>query len=448
MFENKKIIVLGFKKSGYAVANYLADNNEIIINDFSKDQDEEHIKNLEKKNVKIILGEHPDNLIDETIDYLIKNPGVPIDHKYVKEANRLNIPVINEVEVGYLLLPKGVEIVAITGTNGKTTTTSLIYEMLHKNFGDKVHLSGNIGIPLMNKLKDIKNGDILVIEISVQQLENLYEFHPHIAVLTNLSEAHLEFFPSYEHYLNNKIKIFQKFDENDFAILNKKDAKVLEYTKNIKGQKEYFNDEKRDYLKDDIIYFNDKPLIELDKLQIVGNHNVENILAALGVMHHFEVEREKLIESLKNFKGVAHRLEYVGGKNIKFYDDSQATNIKCATIALDSFKEPTVLFLGGYERGQDFKKLIPHAKNIRMIVGLGETNKKAKELAEILNVKYLDSLTIKQAFKDLEGKIKKDDVILLSPASASWDQYKSADDRGDEFKELSRKFLEKYDEKL
>ena len=194
MYENKKIFILGFAKSGYEVAKVLANkNNYILINDGGslKETDKEKYEELKNLGVNFVFNSHPDDLFDESYDLLIKNPGISIDHKYVLKANKLNIPVVNEVEVAYnLLKDKNVKIIAITGTNGKTTTTTLIYEMLKK---DKfsVHLAGNIGFPLCSILDKVKENDIIVTEISCQQLENMHEFNPNVAVMTNISEAHL-----------------------------------------------------------------------------------------------------------------------------------------------------------------------------------------------------------------------------------------------------------------
>ena len=179
MFKDKKVFILGLARSGYQAAKILINRgNEVILNDGKAEEklDSEQIRELRELGVKLIFGSHPDDILDETFDYLIKNPGVPIDHKYVLKARELGIEVMNEVEMAYRLLPEGVKIIAITGTNGKTTTTTLTYEIMRKAFGDKVFLAGNIGYPLCSILNDVKSGDIIVTEVSCQQLENLTEF--------------------------------------------------------------------------------------------------------------------------------------------------------------------------------------------------------------------------------------------------------------------------------
>ena len=195
MFENKKILILGMARSGYEAAKYLVKyHNEIVLNDGSpkEKQDASHIEELESLGVSLIFGSHPDDLIDDSFDYLIKNPGIAIDHKYVIKARELGIEVLNEAEMAYRLLPSDVKLVGITGTNGKTTTTTLTYLML-KQADLPVHLAGNIGYPLCSFLDKLQSGDIIVMEVSCQQLENMTKFKPDIALMTNLYPAHLEF---------------------------------------------------------------------------------------------------------------------------------------------------------------------------------------------------------------------------------------------------------------
>ena len=203
MFENQKILILGFARSGYEAAKVLIQRgNEVVLNDSKKEelQDADKIRELKELGVQFVFGSHPDDLLDSSFDYLIKNPGVPIHHKYVLQARELGIEVINEAEMAYRLFPDHVKLIGITGTNGKTTTTSLTYEILKKAFGNRVHLAGNIGYPLSSILNQLKENDIVVMEVSCQQLENFSTFHPNIAVMTNLSPAHIDFFGSYEVY--------------------------------------------------------------------------------------------------------------------------------------------------------------------------------------------------------------------------------------------------------
>lgn len=443
MFENKKILVLGFARSGYEASKLLAKKgNKVILNDLKEDHEQNKIDELKSLGVEIILGSHPDNLLDASFDYLIKNPGVPIDHKYILKAKELGIEVINEVEMAYRLMPKDVTLVAITGTNGKTTTTTLIYEMIKKE-GKRVHLTGNIGYPLCSFLNVIEPNDIIVMETSCQQLENFKEFKPNIAVMTNLSEAHIDFLKSYDNYKRVKAKIFQNQTSNDIAILNIENDDVMEVTKNIKSKVKYFSSQNiinGCYIKDDAIYYYDEKIINLKDIKLVGMHNYENIMASILAVKELGITNESIIGVLKNFNGVPHRLEFVKEFNKRlFYNDSKATNIKSTQIALSSFTKPTILLLGGMERGQDFNLLKDYVNYVKLIVCFGENKKRVKEFGDSLMIETIVKDNLHDAVITAYEKSSQGDIILLSPASASWDQYKCFEDRGIEYKECINK---------
>lgn len=436
MFENNNIVILGMARSGYEVAKYLAKrHNKITINDLNTNQNEEHIKELEKLGVKIVLGSHPDDLINKDVNYLIKNPGVPIDHKYVLKAKELGIEVLNEVEVSARLMRKDVHLIGITGTNGKTTTITIIYEILKEKFKDKVHLTGNMGYPLISFLDKFKKDDFIVMETSSQQLENLDKFTPEVAVLTNVSEAHLEFFKTYDHYKELKKRIFKNHTKDNLAIINRTDEESLKLTNDIKSNKVYFSDSKDDlcYIEKENIYYKGKKIIDTKEIILKGMHNYQNIMAAIIVAKHYGVEDEIINKVVKKFKGVEHRLEFVkelDGK--KYYNDSKATNLVSTQIALKSFDKDILLILGGYERGQDFKELIPYLDNVKVILAIGENRERVKK--ELSNYNVIVKETLKEAMKNIKDYDV--DIVLLSPASASWDQYKKFEDRGEEFKNI------------
>lgn len=441
MFEKKKILILGFARSGYECARLLAKKeNDVYLTDMKTDHDKDKIEELEKLGVKLILGEHPDNLLDKSFDYLIKNPGVPIDHKYVIIANNLGIEVINEVEMAYKLLPKGVKIIAITGTNGKTTTTTITYEIMKMAFKDKAHLGGNIGLPFSGILKDIKENDYLVIEISCQQGENLIDFTPDVGVFTNLSEAHIDFMKTYEHYKFTKTKMFFNQNSQNVAIINIEDKGLLEELEGIKSKKKYFSSQNKTdgcYLKDNSIYYYDELVLNIDDIKIKGVHNLENIMAAIMAVKEFGVSNDIIKEVVTNFKGVEHRLEYVDTvKGVSYYNDTQATNILGTRIALSSFKERTIIFLGGLDRGQDFNDLKCHTDNVKAIFAIGQNREKVENFAKKNNIKVYVFEYLKDAFLKAQEIVEEDDVVLLSPGSASWDQYKNAEERGQQFKDL------------
>lgn len=441
MFENKKVFILGLARSGYQAAKILIERgNEVILNDGKAEEklDQEQIKELRDLGVTLVFGEHPDDILDNTFDYLVKNPGVPIDHKYVLKARELGIEVINELEMAYRLLPDDVKIIAITGTNGKTTTTTLTYEIMKKAYGEKVYLAGNIGYPLCSILNDIKSGDIIVTEVSCQQLENLSQFKPNVALMTNLSPAHIDFLKSYENYKRVKAKLFANQTSSEVAILNIENDDVIEETKNIKSTVKYFSSKKEingGYLKDNDIYYYGEKVMSRDDIFIAGMHNVENCISAIMLVKEFGVSNEIIKEVISNFRGVEHRLEYVDTvEGRRFYNDTEATNIKCTQIALASFDKPTIIILGGLERGQDFNELTPFMGNVKAIIGIGQCRERVLEYGKSLNIPTYSYEHLVDGFDKCYEESCDGDVILLSPASASWDQYKECEVRGAEFK--------------
>lgn len=438
MFTGKKMLILGMARSGYEVAKILKKrNNDLIINDMKKEQDPAHVKELEDLGIEVVLGSHPDNLLDSSVDYLIKNPGVPIDHKYVLKAKELGIPVINEAEIASLIFPE-VHLIGITGTNGKTTTTTLIYEILKAKYKERVHLAGNIGYPVIALLPELKENDYVVMEVSVQQLENFDKFHPEVAVLTNIDEAHIDFMKTYEHYKENKKKIFKNMKSDELAVINLDNKEAFDLTKDIKPKKAYFS--KRDkkatcFIQEDDIYYEKERIMDVDEMILKGYHNFENVMGAIIVAKHYGVETDIIRNVLKSFKGVEHRLEYVKEiEGVKFYNDSKATNIKSTQIALNTFNSPTILLLGGMERGQRFEDLKPYLKATKIIIGMAATRERIKKIFKDKEVYTYEWL--KDAFKKAWDLSERGDIILLSPASASWGQYEKFEDRGDEFKKL------------
>lgn len=443
MFENNKILILGFARSGYEAAKFLVKRgNTVVLTDMKQNHDEKQIEELKGLGVTLVLGEHPDDLLDKSFDYLIKNPGVPIDHKYVLKARELGVEVINEVEMAYRLLPSNVKLIGITGTNGKTTTTTLIYKFLIED-NKRAHLTGNIGYPLTGFLDKLQENDIIVMETSCQQLENLTKYNPDVAVMTNLSPAHVDFFKTYENYKRVKAKIFQNQDANKVAILNLENNDVLEETKNIKSTVKYFSSKKEingAYLKDDAIYYYDEKIIDTKDIRLIGVHNYENVMAAVMAVKEFGVSNEAIVRVLKEFNGVEHRLEFVKEVNgRKFYNDTEATNIKCTQIALPSFNIDTYIILGGLERGQNFDELTPYLTNVKGILAIGQCRLRVEEFAKKNNIPVIVEEHLKDGFNKLYDMSTPNSVILLSPASASWDQYKECEVRGAEFKELVNK---------
>ena len=436
---NKKVFVLGMARSGYEVAKLLSVyNNEIIINDMDVTQEPEHVSELQKLGVNIILGEHPDDALDESFDYLIKNPGIKDSHKYVEFCKEKGIEVLNEIEVAYHFLPKDISIIGITGTNGKTTTATLIYKLLSTMYPN-TYLAGNIGFPLSSFVGKISPGDYLVLEVSVQQLMNTKNFKTNVSVLTNLAEAHLDHTNGYDNYLTFKGKIFDSHSENDIAVINKNNDKSLEVTENIKSSKQYFSIDKNCecFIENGIIFYKGEEIIKLCDIKVVGNHNYENIMCAISVAKIYGVSNEVILDVLSNFIGVEHRLEFVTEyKNRKFYNDSKSTNNESAITALKVFGDPIVIIMGGLDRGQNFEELGSYVNNVKLIVAYGETKDRIGKFAELYSKKCIVHDNLEESIITAYKNSSENDIILLSPACASLDQYKNIEERGTEFKRV------------
>lgn len=440
MFENKKIFILGMARSGYEAAKLLSDyNNEIIVTD-GKEQKEKLVSELESLGVKVIITGDQLSLLDDSFDYVIKNPGIKYDNPVVVKAKELGIKVINEIEMAYSFLDKSVNIIGVTGSNGKTTTTTLISEFMKNSF-DNVYLGGNIGIPLSNFVRDIKPNSYLVLEISDHQLCDMYDFKTNVSVLTNITPTHLDFHKSYEVYQMTKKKIFNNHTSDDLAVINKDDEVSMKITDDIKSTKVYYGHDKTNlaYYDEEGIYYDGKLVIKLDDIILKGKHNYQNIMGAIIAVKKYGVTDEVIQKVLKEFKGVEHRLEYVDTINgVTYYNDSKATNCVSTITALNSFDKPTILLLGGYDRGHSFHDLDDSMKNVKCVVCFGETKNRIEEFCNDLNIKCYKNDTLKEAMNVVKDICTPGDVVLLSPACASWDQYDRFEDRGDEFKKLVR----------
>lgn len=434
MYKGKNILVFGLAKSGYSVAKLLSQDNTILVLD-SKDEEKDKIEELKKLGVKFIKTDNPEDYLNEEFDVVIKNPGISPFHTLIKKAHSLNIPIVNELEVAYHYLKEDTTIIGITGSNGKTTTTTIVYEVLRR-MKENVYLAGNIGYPLSSVVPTMANNSILVLEVSDHQLYDCKDFKTDISVLTNLCPTHLDFHGSYENYQKVKKKIFNNHTDKDVAIINGTNSDCLKLTSDIIGIKKYFNGSDAFY-KDDYIYLNNEPLINVNDIKLKGIHNYENIMAALLVLQEFDLDKKILQEFLSEFNGVEHRIEFVAKINgVNFYNDSKSTNPTSTITALKTFNNNIHLILGGFERNQDFNELNDYLDNVKVIYAIGETRDRIKEWALKINKDCQVFDNLKEAMKTIKENVIENDIVLLSPASASWDQYKRFEDRGEEFKEL------------
>ena len=436
-FTNKHILILGLAKSGYAAARVLHEVGAILtVNDQKPYEENEAAQELEKMGIKVVCGGHPIDILDDHFDFIIKNPGIPYSNPILVKAIDKGIPILTEVELAYHITPA--DFIGITGSNGKTTTTTLIYEMLEK--GEKSPLiAGNIGTVSCEVAQGAAKENIIVTELSSFQLMGIEDFAPKIAVLLNIFDAHLDYHGTKEEYIKAKARIFENQTEADYCVINLDDKDVMFAAENVRSKKVPFSTTKvlqeGAYIKDQAIYFNDEKIIEIKDIVLPGVHNLENILAAVAVAKLVSTPNCAIIEVLTSFTGVKHRLQYVTTiENRKFYNDSKATNILATKKAISAFEQPVILLAGGLDRGNEFDELVDELTRVKAMVLFGQTAKKlerAGQLAGIEIVKTVDN--VEAAVKVAYDLSNEGDVILLSPACASWDQHKTFEERGDIF---------------
>ena len=441
-FPYQKCLVLGLAKSGTAVTQLLLENDvKVIANDKNALETDDAVIQLKNIGAQVVVGSHPIELLND-IDVIFKNPGIPYENELLKEAVIRNIPILTEVELLYYYQID--PLIAITGSNGKTTTTTLTYEMF-KNDTTTYHLAGNIGHVASEVARNMKEGDGMVAELSSFQLQGIEKLQPTISVVLNLVEAHLDFHHSLENYQAAKANIFKNQKEHHFLVYNADDERVVKMVSTAPSIKVPFSRKQRlkqgVYLLNEAIYFRDEKIIDLKNIKLVGEHNVENILAAVGAAKISGASNDAIIEVLTTFTGVKHRLQFV--RNIagrSFFNDSKATNLLATEKALASFKRPVILLAGGLDRGNEFDELESSLEHVKGMIVFGETAGKLKKLAESNNIPHIYQVAnMEQAVRQAYAISEEKDIILLSPACASWDQYKTFEERGDMFIEAVHK---------
>lgn len=434
-FPYYRILVLGLAKSGTAAARALLQHGkQVRINDKSAKPEDRLIKELEDLGAEVFFGDHPLEALNN-MELVVKNPGISYDHPIVREAVSKNIPVITEVELAYYLTES--PIIGITGSNGKTTTTTLITKMIESS-GIPVKVAGNIGIVATDVALSIDEDTTMVLELSSFQLQGTEKFRPNIAVLLNIYEAHLDYHKTFENYTAAKCNIFKNQTEEDYVVFNADDPIIMNEISHAKGRLVPFSvknmTEDGAYISSGKIYFRGEEIIHVDDVVLVGNHNLENILAAVAAAKLRGAENEAIRNVLATFSGVKHRLQYVETiEGRKFYNDSKATNILATQKALASFTQPVILLAGGLDRGNEFTDLIPYLKNVKGMVLFGQTKGKLQQIAEQVHIPYILAENVEQAAEQAFHMSVEGDVILLSPACASWDQYRTFEERGDMF---------------
>ncbi|EGP5178309.1 UDP-N-acetylmuramoyl-L-alanine--D-glutamate ligase [Enterococcus faecium] len=441
-YENKKVLVLGLAKSGVSAAKLLHELGALVtVNDGKPFDENPEAQELLSLGIKVITGSHPIELLDEEFSLMVKNPGIPYSHPLVAKAQEMGIPVITEVELAYEVAE--CPIIGITGTNGKTTTTTMTGLLLNAGADQGIaRLAGNIGYPASGVAQEAKPEDKIVMELSSFQLMGITDFRPHIAVITNIYEAHIDYHGTRKEYVKAKWNLQKNMTEKDYLILNWNQSELQELAQRTKARvlpfstKEVLEDGV--YADDYSIYYKKEKIMEISELGVPGKHNVENALAAVSVAKLYGISNEAIQETLNLFHGVPHRTQYVGEiQGRKFYNDSKATNILATKMALSGFETSKVVLLaGGLDRGNTFDELIPSLKGIKAMVVFGQTKEKLMDAGKKAGIETIVTAnSVEQAVPLALENSTDGDVVLLSPANASWDQYPNFETRGNRFME-------------
>ena len=444
-FVHKKAAVLGGGKSGQAVAQLLATHGcEVLISD-------ERTVTLTTPSAHITAesGGHTEQVF--LADFIVKSPGIFPGSAVLLKARELGVPVFSELEVALSFVPLGVQILAVTGTNGKTTTTSLLGKILEKKFSrensvNKVVVCGNIGTPISSCVGQVNNGDALVIEVSSYQLEDSTYFHPHIAGLLNITPDHLDHHNGMKNYIAAKARIFKDQTVQDVAVLNAADAVSAQLVEDIKSEIWAFSAQPKHWMKTDVFYDGDELIFSegyhLRPPKLNGIHNVENAMAAALMALSAGVTPNDIQAAFDDFKAIEHRIELVDTVHgVSYVNDSKATNLDSTITALKSFEKTSHiwLILGGRDKGASYEVLLPYLKDhCKCVLSIGECmDKIEKELHGDFPIVRCG--TLEKAVAYGVEHATPGDVVLLSPACASFDQFKSFEHRGDVFKELVHK---------
>lgn len=439
MLENKNILIMGFGVTGKATLKFLKEFPcKIYIYDSNLD--------LQKLNVDedFIIFKEED--LDK-IDLIVKSPGIYPFHELLLKAREKNIEIISDIELSYRNL-KTNNVVAVTGTNGKTTTTTIIGDILRRK--SKTFVVGNIGKGILEITEEAKSDDYVVIEASSFQLEHTKLFKPHIALLTYVTSDHLDWHKTTQNYVDAKFKIFANQDEDDFAILNYENKDLAE-NYNLKSKKYYFSMEKISergaFLDKGKIHFNDgekvEEILDVKEIKIPGDHNIKNIMAAIIASKLLNIDTETIRKSIISFTGVEHRIEFVRELDgVKYYNDSKGTNPDSTEVAVAAMDGDVILIAGGYDKGASFDDLIEKSKNkLKTVILFGETAEKFSNSCKKSEVEFYIVKDLNKAV-ELAKKLSKDgDDVLLSPACASWDMYSDYEVRGRHFKDLVRELV-------
>lgn len=451
-FTEKKVLVFGTGISGVAAANLLENAGaEVVLFDGNEKLDKAHVLEnfTEGKTPELYVGVLPEE-VEKELDLVVLSPGVPVDLPLVLRLKEAGLPIWGEIELAYRC-KKG-DVLAITGTNGKTTTTALLGEIM-KTAYPHVHVVGNIGIPYTGVVTEDTDDTVTVAEISSFQLETIDAFCPCVSAILNITPDHLNRHHTMECYIETKESITKNQTAGDTCVLNYEDEVLRRFGETLQTKVVFFSSKRRLekglYLDGEDIFYadgtTDTKVINVNELNILGKHNYENVMAAVGMSVSFGVPMDKIVEVLKRFQAVEHRIEYVTEKRgVKFYNDSKGTNPDAAIQGIRAMNRPTLLIGGGYDKQSEYDEWIESFDGkVKKLVLIGQTKEKIAECAKkhgFEDVILCD--TFEEAIDTCYANAVSGDAVLLSPACASWGMFANYEERGRIFKEYVRNLAE------
>ena len=442
--SDKKILVVGLGKSGDGLLAFL-DERALKISAFDSNEELKEIYcNKNYRNVEFYIGQNPTG--NEDADLVVLSPGIPLDLKFIEEFRNRDIKIVGEVELAYNFA-KG-KFVSITGTNGKTTTTTLVGEFF-KNANYDTRVVGNIGNPIISEVESSTENTIFVSELSSFQLETIEKFNSKTSTIINITPDHLNRHKTMENYAEIKSRIFKNQSNDDFAIINLDDKTSLELSEKILSKKIYttIKGDKEAYRPlvtiegEDIVLKNEKvnKIAPLSSILLKGSHNLENVLIAVAIAKSCDIDDKIIQKTLREFKGVEHRLEPVRTlRGVTFVNDSKGTNPDASIKAIEAINENILLIAGGFDKNSSFDEFVKlFDSRVKKVFLLGETKYKLAATLEKFHFKnYMLVSDMKEAVNSAFKEAQKGDTVLLSPACASWDMYPCYEERGKHFKKL------------